>query len=231
VVFFSDVACGVAYVGIHRLLAARRRLGLEGKVVIDHHSWPVEVVNNRPHPQQMFDRGGHVIGKLPEASPWNAWPAAGHPWPVSSLLALEAVQVAKRQGLDAAEELDLRLREAFFQEHRCITMRHVLLDVAASCESVDIDRLRHDLDHGTARALVFDDVHLGQAHGVRTSPHVFGGFMNVAGARFSVRPPGMHSDTMTPVVLSDDPFVYDELLLQAVSNGNARPLALLSQLT
>jgi hypothetical protein len=45
----------------------------------------------------------------------------------------------------------MALRLGFWRDSRCISMRHEILDVAADCDRVDVDRLRDDLDSGRAR--------------------------------------------------------------------------------
>src|SRR5204862_6927462 len=85
---------------------------------------------------------------------FQMWQRPFHEWPVTTLPALEAVQAAKTQSLRASEALDRALRRAFFGESRCISMRHVILEVAAKCDEVDHDALADALDHGTARAAV-----------------------------------------------------------------------------
>ncbi len=71
---------------------------------------------------------------------WQPWAAPDHAWPVTMLPPMEAVQAAKLQSLAAAEELDRGLRRAFWGESRCISLRHVILEVATECDSVDVGR-------------------------------------------------------------------------------------------
>jgi predicted DsbA family dithiol-disulfide isomerase len=48
IVVFSDIACPFAHVLLHRLRTARNRLGLDDRVHIDHHAFPVELLNRGP---------------------------------------------------------------------------------------------------------------------------------------------------------------------------------------
>ena len=57
------------------------------------------------------------------------------------LPALEAVQAAKAQSWHASEQLDRALRKAFWAQGRCISMRHVILDVAKQTGAVDVTDL------------------------------------------------------------------------------------------
>ena len=89
------------------------------------------------------------------------------------LPAMEAVQAAKSQSLVASEELDRALRRAFFGESRCISLRHVILEVASGCDGVDLARLTEDLDAAAGRGRVFDDWRMARGGAVRGSAHLF----------------------------------------------------------
>src|SRR5919199_1126426 len=138
IVIFSDVACPWAHLAVYRLLEARRRLGLDGEVVLDHRAFPLELFNRRPTPRRIVGAEVPVVGGLDPAAGWQVWQGDLATWPVTSLPALEAVQAAKQQGLATSERLDRGLRLAFFGQSRCISMHHVVLEVAREC----------GLDHG-----------------------------------------------------------------------------------
>jgi predicted DsbA family dithiol-disulfide isomerase len=82
-----------------------------------------------------------------------AWGRPDSEWPVTIWPAFEAVKCAERQGLTLADDLAWAVRGAFFAEHRCISMRHVLLDLGGR---VGLDRARFeaDFDGGVAKGLV-----------------------------------------------------------------------------
>ena len=86
---------------------------------------------------------------------------------------MEAVQAAKLQSLAASEELDRGLRRAFWGESRCISLRHVILEVATECEAVDVEALGEALDDGRARRALFDDWTIARGDEVRGSAHLF----------------------------------------------------------
>ena len=88
---------------------------------------------------------------------WQAWAAPDYAWPVTMLPPMEAVQAAALQSPSAAEELDRGLRRAFWGESRCISLRHVILEVANECDGVDVGALAAALDDGRARAPLLDD--------------------------------------------------------------------------
>jgi predicted DsbA family dithiol-disulfide isomerase len=134
---------------------------------------------------------------------------------VSSLPALEAVQAAKQQSRRASEDLDLALRRALFAQSRCITMRHVVLDVARACESVDEDALEDALDDGRARGDVMAQWRATDDAGVEGSPHLFlpdGTDVHNPGIEMHMQ--GEHGKGI-PVIDADDRSVYDDLLKRA----------------
>jgi hypothetical protein len=130
VVIYSDIACPWTHVAMHRIHAARRRLGLEGRVALVHRAFPLELINRRPTPRRVLDAEIPVAGALAPDAGWQLWQAPDWEWPVTTLLALEAVRAAEVQSLRAAEELDLGLRRALFAQSRCISLLPVILDVA-----------------------------------------------------------------------------------------------------
>jgi predicted DsbA family dithiol-disulfide isomerase len=127
---------------------------------------------------------------------------------------LEAVQAAKAQGLDASERLDLALRQAFWRDSRCISLRHEVL-AAAESGGVDVAALADALDSGTARQAVIDDWRSVKDEGVQGSPHVF------LPDGSDVANPGIEQHWEgpkpggKPVVDSDDVGVIDDLLRRA----------------
>jgi hypothetical protein len=114
-----------------------------------------------------------VASELAPRAGWQAWNAPDHAWPATMLPPMEAVQAAKLQSLAAAEELDRGLRRAFFGESRCISLRHVMLEVANECESVDLAALADALDDGRARRAVMDDYATARGDEILGSAHLF----------------------------------------------------------
>src|SRR5947209_13791354 len=147
IVVFSDVGCPWAHLAVYRLLTARERLGLGDAVRPDHRAFPLEIFNRRPTPRRVVSAEVPVVGGLDPKAGWQVWQEDLSTWPVTTLPALEAVQAAKEQGLAASERLDRALRVAFFGQSRCISMRHVILEVADGC-GVDADALAAALDDG-----------------------------------------------------------------------------------
>ena len=146
----SDLSCAFAHLCVHRLHEARRRLGADVRFV--HRPFVLEEVNEFPIPKHFLDSEVPQIAPLDITAGWRVWTEPPETWPVSTLLAMEAVLAASEQSATAHEELDRALRRAFFLDHRCITMRHVVLEVADECDAVDADALAAALDSGRCRS-------------------------------------------------------------------------------
>jgi predicted DsbA family dithiol-disulfide isomerase len=156
-----------------RLWDARRRLGLEERVRFDHHAFALELFNSEPTPKSRIEAEWPVAATLAPHAGWQAWSGPDHAWPVTMLPPMEAVAAAKAQSLSASEELDRALRYAFWAESRCISLRHVILEVAGECQSVDVGRLAAALDDGRARRALLDDWTVARGDEVRGSAHLF----------------------------------------------------------
>ncbi|MEU5428887.1 DsbA family protein [Streptomyces olivoreticuli] len=170
---FSDIWCSFAHVAMHRLHTTRARLGLEDRVRLNHRAFPLEMFNNGPSPRPGTDSEvGGVAHIEPEAG-WQLWRAPDWKFPSTSLPALEAVQLAKEQGLEASERLDLALRRAFWAESRSIGAYAVVLAVAKETEGIDPQPIAEGLAGGRARALIARDFLCAKEHGVICSPHFY----------------------------------------------------------
>jgi predicted DsbA family dithiol-disulfide isomerase len=214
IVVYSDVGCPWAHLCVFRLLSTRSRLGLDEAVVLDHRTFALEIVNRRPTPRRIVTAEIPVVGGLDPAAGWQVWQGDFATWPVTTLPALEAVQAAKEQGLVASERLDRALRRAFFGQSRCISMRHVLLEVADEAD-LDVPALRAALDDGRARRQVIEQHRSATDGPVDGSPHVFlpdGTDLHNPGIEMEWS--GEHGVGF-PVVAKDDPSVYEELVQRA----------------
>ncbi len=216
VVVYSDLICSFAHLAVHRLHETRRRLGLDGKLWFDHRAFPLELFNRKVNDRRGVDSEVSVIGALQPDAGWQLWQGPDWTYPVTMLPALEAVQAAKAQGWAASEQLDRALRRAFWGQGRCISMRHVILEAAAETGAVDVDILAGHLDTGAARATIF--THFAQARDgrVNCSPHVF------LFDGTSMANPGVERHWINgkfglgfPIVDSDDPAVYEQILTRA----------------
>jgi predicted DsbA family dithiol-disulfide isomerase len=218
IVVYSDLMCSFAHLAVHRLHETRRRLGLEGKLWFDHRAFPLELFNRKVNDRPGVDSEVSVVGALDPDAGWQLWQGPDWTYPVTMLPALEAVQAAKTQGWAASEQLDRGLRRAFWGQGRCISMRHVILEVATETGMIDVGALARQLDTGTARASIF--THFSQARDgrVNCSPHVF------LYDGTSMANPGVERRWVNgrfgvgfPVIDSDNPSVYRELLTRAAN--------------
>lgn len=173
IVVFSDIGCPWAHAAVWRLWDARRRLKLVERVAFDHRVFPLELFNSEPTPRATLDAEWPAIASLAPRAGWSAWRGRSDGWPVTMLPPMEAVQAAKAQSLEASAELDRGLRHAFFGESRCVSLRHVILEVARECGSLDVASLAAALDDGRARRAIFDQWEVAKTDDVRGSPHLF----------------------------------------------------------
>jgi predicted DsbA family dithiol-disulfide isomerase len=214
IAIYSDLGCPWAHLAVARLHRARREAGLDDAVRFDHRSFPLEVVNRQPTPKKVFEAEVPVVGALEPEAGWQVWQGPESAFPVTTLPALEAVQAAKAQGLAASERLDRGLRIAFYGQSRCISLRHVILEVAGEC-GVDGDALADALDRGSARGEVFRHLARAEEDGARGSPHVFlpdGGEAHNPGVTMHWQ--GGHGEGF-PVIDADDPAAHARLVRRA----------------
>jgi predicted DsbA family dithiol-disulfide isomerase len=170
---WSDLGCPWSHVVVWRLWDARRRLGLADRVRFDHHAFPLELFNREPTPRQRVDAEWPVAERLAPRAGWQPWSARPDTYPVTLLPPMEAVLAAKEQSLAASEELDRGLRRAFFAESRCISLRHVILEVASACDSLDVATLAEALDSGRSRPALIADWATARGDEVQGSAHLF----------------------------------------------------------
>lgn len=212
IVVFADLGCPWAHVGVHRLHSARQRLGLEASVGMDVRAFPLEIINAQPTPFKGLQNEIPELAVMEPDAGWELWTADATTWPVTTLLPMEAVEAAKEQSLEASATLDHALRRALFGQSRCISMRHVILDVAATCEGLDVPALVEALDDGRARRPMLDG-YTSAAGAIEGSPHYFladGTALHNPGVDF-------HWDKAQHriVIDCDDPSVYDDLVRRA----------------
>ena len=217
IVIYSDIACPWATLAVHRLHATRQRLGLDEVVAFDHRAFSLEEHNDQPTPKRILDAEIPVIGALEPDLELRLWQGDASTWPVTTLLALEAVQAARQQGLTASSTLDRALRRAMFSESRCISLRSVILDVARSCPEVDADALRAALDEGRCRRHVVEQSDGADDAGVSGSPHLFlPDGSDAFNPGIEMHWQGEHGKGF-PVIDGDDPKVYEDLLVRAAA--------------
>jgi predicted DsbA family dithiol-disulfide isomerase len=218
VAVFSDIGCPWAHASVWRLWDARRRLGLEDRVRFDHRVFPLELFNSEPTPRNELEPEIPVCSSLAPRAGWQTWSGPEWGYPVTMLPAMEAVQAAKEQGLAASEALDRGLRHAFWGQSRCVSLRHVILEVASETDGLDLARLADALDSGRARAKLFDDWEVAKTDAVQGSPHLF------APDGTNAQNPGLDVDwheqpdgVWLPTIVRDDASAYEDLLQRSLA--------------
>lgn len=213
---WSDIGCPWAHAAVWRLWDARRRLGLEQQVRFDHRVFPLELFNSQATPRNELEPEMPACASLAPQAGWQSWLAPEWTYPATMLPAMEAVQAAKEQGLAASEALDRGLRRAFWGESRCVSMRHVILEVASETDGLDIGQLADALDSGRARHLIFSDWEVAKTDAVRGSPHLF-----VADGT-NAQNPGLQVNwnegddgIWLPTIVNDAAWVYEDYLRRA----------------
>ncbi len=220
IVVYSDIGCPWAHVAVWRLHDARRRLALDRAVSFDHRVFPLELFNSQPTPKDELAVELDACASLAPRAGWQPWSAPEWTWPATMLPAMEAVQAAKEQGLAASEQLDRGLRRAFWGESRCVSLRHVILEVAAECDALDIEPLAAAIDSGRARHAIFEQYEVAKTDAVDGSPHLF------LADGTNLQNPGIEASWeegadgfWRPSIERDDPTIYDDLLRRAAAGA------------
>lgn len=174
VTIWSDIGCPWASLALHTLQAAAARAGV--RLTIDHRAFPLELFNRRGTPKPIIDAEIVAIAGLRPELGWQPWTAPDSTYPVTMLPALAAVQAAKADqvgGLVGSDELDTALRHAFYRDGRCISILSEIIEVAASCPSVDAAALDGALARGAGIREVHQHWQTAQSPDISGSPHLF----------------------------------------------------------
>lgn len=133
--FFSDLHCPHAYLTRYRLRSIEEGLG---GVRFQSRCLSLELDLENPTPKHIVDQEAPFLATLEEGLPYRPWPEGKTSrWPVTFLPAFEAVKAAETLDVEKAWALDWRIRTAFYRDHACVSMRHVLAGLA---EGVGLDR-------------------------------------------------------------------------------------------
>lgn len=158
IAMYSDIHCPYAYVSAYRLRKLRGEY--RDRLVIEHKSLALEYVNKRPTPKPILDNETPLLMLEEPEIAYQPWHASASEWPVTMWPAFEAIKCAERQSYELASELDWGIRVAFFAESRCISMRHVLFELAEQV-GLDMKRFSSDFDHGVAKIQVLEEAQEG----------------------------------------------------------------------
>lgn len=155
---YSDVHCPYAYLTAYRLRKLRDEYA--GRVMIRYRSLALEYVNKRSTPKHVLDSETPFLMLEELDIPYQPWHRPASEWPVTMWPAFEAIKCAERQGDALAAELDWAIRAAFFAHSRCISMRHVLFELAERI-GLDMGRFAEDWDGGVTKREVLEEARAG----------------------------------------------------------------------
>jgi predicted DsbA family dithiol-disulfide isomerase len=155
---YSDVHCPYAYLTAYRLRQLRPEY--TGKIVINHRSLALEYINRRPTPNNIINAETPILMLEEPDIPYHPWHRPLSEWPVTMWPAFEAIKCAQLQSSELADELAWAIRKAFFAESRCISMRHVLFDLAEEV-GLDMAHFAEAFDSGITKRQVLQDAQMG----------------------------------------------------------------------
>lgn len=158
ILLYSDIHCPYGYLTAYRLKQLREEY--RGKISIEHKSLALEYVNKRPTPCVILSEETPILLLEEPNIPYQPWSGPNTEWPVTMWPAFEAVKCAARQSEDLAHELDWLLRKAFFAESRCISMFHVIFELADEA-GLDMQRFEQDFLSGETRREAYEDARTG----------------------------------------------------------------------
>jgi predicted DsbA family dithiol-disulfide isomerase len=165
---YSDVHCPYAYVTTYRLRKLREEY--QGRVTIAYRSLALEYVNKRSTPKFVLDNETPLLMLEESEIPYRPWSRPNSEWPVTMWPAFEAIKCAERQSPILAAELDWAIRKAFFADSCCISMRHVLFELAEQA-GLDMRQFAEDFDGGVTKRQVLAEAQAGwEQLKVRGSP-------------------------------------------------------------
>lgn len=156
--FYSSIECPFAYLAVHRLRQVLPEFS--GRVQIVWRSLALEYINRQVYPKPLREMEIDLIKQIDPGLPAQKWTALEWKWPATFWPAMEALACAQDQGYDAAFEMSWRLRYAYYQEGRTISLRHEILDIAqplAEIGLLDMGRFQSDWDSGRFKGSVLDD--------------------------------------------------------------------------
>lgn len=160
---FADVSCPFAHFSLRRF-SERRRLAGANNVRLRVYAWSLELANGEPLgadkvAEEICDLRAQVAHDL-----FAAFEPSSFPTTTTSVLA--AATLAYRDGTKVGEAFNFDVRDALFEQGRCVGDPEVLAEIAA----------RHGLhvpDALEAQAAVDADYAEGLRRGVVGSPHFF----------------------------------------------------------
>jgi len=151
---YSDIHCPWGYLAAFRL--GQLELEWSGRVRFAWRCLPLEVVNSRGTPKNTLDQELPYLLQIEPGIPARPWRRPEWEYPVTMLPAFEALKCAEAQSDEAALVFNWAVRRAFFAESRCVSLRHVLIDIAREA-GLDLACFVNDFDSGRYKHLVIEE--------------------------------------------------------------------------
>ena len=154
IAMYADLTCPFAYVIAYRLRLLRTEY--RGRLEIEQKSLALEYVNRQPTQKPVLDVELPILALAEPGLPYRPWAVRESEWPVTVWPAFETVACAGLQSPELADELAWAIRVAVFVESRCISMRHVLLELAERV-GLDMERFTEVFDGGACKRQVIEE--------------------------------------------------------------------------
>jgi predicted DsbA family dithiol-disulfide isomerase len=151
---FSDLRCPWGYLAAFRLLQLQP--AWSGRVHLAWRCLPLEVADSRGTPKHTIDQEVPYLLQIEPDIPARPWRRAEWEYPVTFLPAFEALKCVEAQGDEAALAFNWAVRRAFFAESRCVSLRHVLIDIVREA-GLDLAAFIRDFDSGRYKHLVMEE--------------------------------------------------------------------------
>jgi predicted DsbA family dithiol-disulfide isomerase len=151
---FSDLHCPWGYLAAFRL--GQLQPEWSGSVRLAWRCLPLEVVDSRGTPKHTLDQEVPYLLQIEPDIPARPWRRAEWEYPVTLLPAFEALKCAEAQGDEAALAFNWAVRRAFFAESRCVSLRHILIDIAREA-GLHLAAFVSDFDSGRYKHLVMEE--------------------------------------------------------------------------
>lgn len=151
---YSDLHCPWGYLATFRLMELQQEWS--GHLRVAWRCLPLEVANSRGTPKNTLDQEVPYLLQIEPDIPARPWRRAEWEYPVTLLPTFEALKCAEAQGDKAALAFNWAVRRAFFAESRCVSLRHILIDIARE-SGLDLAAFIGDLDSGRYKHLVMEE--------------------------------------------------------------------------
>lgn len=163
---WAEFYCPWCYVTAVRLHALQKEYA--DRVLAITRFFPLELVNGEEPPRDILEQEWWLAAIQEPAATFI--PYSANDWPKTTLPAFDAVWAARKQGMDIAMELDVRIRRAFFGESRNVGRREVMLEIARDV-NLDFARFERDFADPAAREAVAAECAMGrEQYHVRGTP-------------------------------------------------------------